>query len=201
VEDVLRHVVLGARDEPLDALDVPGPVGLLPAPTSEPASGSVSTIVEPHSRSTACSAKRFCSGVPIFHSTVAKVGPFVYIQAAGFAPRMNSATAHASDLGTTVPPSSGGTLSRHHSPSIRARNDLRNDSGSVTVPVAGSKIGGLRSASAKDSATGPIASRLISASMSRAVSVSTSANGPVPRSSWRPSTSKRLNSMSLRLLL
>ncbi len=29
MEDVLRHVVLGTCDEPLDALDVPGPVGLL----------------------------------------------------------------------------------------------------------------------------------------------------------------------------
>ena len=35
----------------------------------------------------------------------------------------------------------------------------------------------------------------------RAVSVSTSANGPCPRTSSRPSTSKRLNSMSRRLLL
>ena len=31
-----------------------------PAPTSEPASGSVSTMVAPHSRSMACSANRFC---------------------------------------------------------------------------------------------------------------------------------------------
>ena len=132
---------------------------------------------------------------------MAKVGPLVYIQAAGLAPRMNSATAQASDLGTTVPPSSGGTESRHHSASMSARNDLRNDSGIVTLPVAGSKTGGLRSASANDSATGPIASLLTSASMSRAVSSSTSANGPAPSSSWRPSTSKRLNSMSRRLLL
>ena len=29
MEDVLRHVVLGTGDEPLDALEVPGPVGLL----------------------------------------------------------------------------------------------------------------------------------------------------------------------------
>ena len=100
-----------------------------------------------------------------------------------------------------VPPSSGGTESRHHSASISARNDFLNDSGSVTLLVAWSKTGGLRSASVKDSATGPTASLLTSASMSRAVSSSTSANGPVPRISCRPSTSKRLNSMSRRLLL
>ena len=36
-----------------------------PAPTSEPASGSVSTIVAPQSRSIAIAAKRFWSSVPI----------------------------------------------------------------------------------------------------------------------------------------
>ena len=46
-----------------------------PAPTSEPASGSVSTMVEPHLRSMACSANHFCSGVPMFHSRWAKAGP------------------------------------------------------------------------------------------------------------------------------
>ncbi len=114
---------------------------------------------------------------------------------------MKLATPHWSDLGTTVPPSSGGTDSRHHSASISARYDLLKDSGIVTSPVAGSKTGGLRSLSANESATGPSASLLTSASMSRAVSSSTSANGPVPRTSWRPSTSNRLNSMSRRLLL
>ena len=172
-----------------------------PAPTSEPASGSVSTMVAPQPRSTAISAKRFCSGVPSVHSTVANAGPLPNIQAAGLAPRMKLAAAQASDLGTTVPPSSGGTESRHHSASISARNDFLKDSGMVTSPVAGSKTGGLRSPSTSDSATGPVASRLTSASMSRAVSSSTSAKGPAPRISWRPSTSNRLNSMSRRLLL
>ena len=46
-----------------------------PAPTSDPASGSVRTIVEPHLRSTAISANRFCSGVPMRHSRWANDGP------------------------------------------------------------------------------------------------------------------------------
>ncbi len=58
VEDVLRHVLVAVGDEPLDALDVPGPIGLLdhlgPArPHVGPASGSVSTMVAPQPRSTA----------------------------------------------------------------------------------------------------------------------------------------------------
>ena len=45
------------------------------APTSEPASGSVSTIVPPHWRSIASSAKRFCSGVPLRCRMAAKPAP------------------------------------------------------------------------------------------------------------------------------
>ena len=48
-----------------------------------------------------------------------------------------------------------------------ARTDFLNDSGSVTVCVLGSNTGGLRSASANDSAIGPSASRAISPSISR----------------------------------
>jgi hypothetical protein len=44
----------------------------------------------------------------------------------------------------------------------------------VTVPVAGSNTGGLRSASAKESASGPTASRFTSASTLCTVSVSSS---------------------------
>ena len=83
------------------------------------------------------------------------MGPLEYIHRPGLAPRMKLATPHWSDLGTTVPPSSGGTDSRHHSASISARYDFLNDSGIVTSPVAGSKTGGLRSLSTNESATGP----------------------------------------------
>ena len=172
-----------------------------PAPTSEPASGSVSTIVAPHPRSTASLANRCCSGVPRSSRIWANVGPLQYIHRAGWAPRMKLAIPHWSERGAGVPPSSGDTERRHHSASISARYDFLKDSGRVTAPVAGSNTGGLRSPSANDSPTGPSASLLTSASMSRAVSSSISANGPVPRTSWRPSSSKRLNSMSRRLLL
>ena len=83
-----------------------------PAPTSEPASGSVSTMVAPHSRSMACSANRFCSSVPRSHSTRAMVWPLAYIQTAGLEPRISSAMAQFSDLGAPVPPSSAGSESR-----------------------------------------------------------------------------------------
>ena len=59
----------------------------------------------------------------------------------------------------------GGTTRRRRWPCI----DFLNDSGSVTECVAGSKTGGLRSASTKDAAIGPSASLRISASTPRAV--------------------------------
>jgi hypothetical protein len=46
-----------------------------PAPTSEPASGSVRTIVAPHWRSIASSANRFCSSVPLRCRIAAKPAP------------------------------------------------------------------------------------------------------------------------------
>jgi hypothetical protein len=69
VDDVVAHVRLARGDEALDAGDVPGAVGLLdalvrPAPTSEPASGSVSTIVVCQALSMMSLASFFCSGVP-----------------------------------------------------------------------------------------------------------------------------------------
>ena len=92
-----------------------------PAPTSEPASGSVSTIVEVQPRSIAISAKRCCSGVPTSHSTWAMDGPLAYIQTAGLAPSTSSATAQCRDRGAPVPPRPGGTSSRHHWASVNAR--------------------------------------------------------------------------------
>ena len=92
-----------------------------PAPTSEPASGSVSTMVAPHSRSTALLANSFCSGVPSSHSTRPMVWPLEYIQMAGLEPRISSAMAQLSDRGAGVPPSSAGSDSRYHSASMKAR--------------------------------------------------------------------------------
>ena len=92
-----------------------------PAPTSEPASGSVSTMVPPHSRWMARSANCFCSGVPTSHSTRAMVWPLEYIQTAGLEPRISSAMAQCSDRGESVPPISAGSDSRYHSASMNVR--------------------------------------------------------------------------------
>ncbi len=89
-----------------------------PAPTSEPASGSVSTIVEPHCLSTISRAHFFWSSVPRQKSRVEKDVPDAYMCTAGLAPRTISSAAHRSEAGTTVPPSSAGICIRHHSASM-----------------------------------------------------------------------------------
>ena len=172
-----------------------------PAPTSEPASGSVSTMVEAHRFATIQRAHFCWSGVPSRYSRWAHDMPDAYMCTAGFAPRIISSAAQRSEAGTTVPSSSSGSCIRHHSASMYALNDFLNDSGSVAVCVCGSKTGGLRSESSSDSATGPDASRSTSARIPRAVSSSTSANGPCPSRSPTPRTSNRVNSVSRRLLL
>ena len=105
----------------------------------------------------------------------AKPAPIAYMYTAGFAPRMCSCSAQDSARGIGVPPSSSSIPSLSQPPSMTARTDFLNASGSVTVWVLGSKTGGLRSPSSKDSATGPSARRAISASISVAVSASKSA--------------------------
>jgi hypothetical protein len=70
MDDVLGDVLLGRGDEPLDALDVPGPSAcstalVRPAPTSEPASGSVSTMVAPQPRSIMRCAIFFWMSLPL----------------------------------------------------------------------------------------------------------------------------------------
>jgi len=117
---------------------------------------------------------RFCSSVPSSQSACENEPTVEYIHTAGLAPRISSATDQARERGTTVPPSSGGSSSRYHSASMNASKDFLNAAGTVTEWVAGSNTGGLRSASANDSATGPTASRLTSSRMPRAVSSSTS---------------------------
>ena len=80
VDDVVRHVVLAGRDEALHALDAPRAVAVVeglvrPAPTSEPASGSVSTIVAPQRFSMMSSAQRFWSALPRWSRIDANPGP------------------------------------------------------------------------------------------------------------------------------
>src|SRR5215475_6801296 len=55
-----------------------------PAPTSEPASGSVSTMVEPQRFATNSRAHCFCSSVPSRHNVVANDGPDAYIHIGAF---------------------------------------------------------------------------------------------------------------------
>lgn len=97
-----------------------------------------------------------------------------------------------------VPPISSGRPRRQYSESMKAWYDFLKLAGTGAVLVSGSKTGGLRSASVKDSASSFSARRETSSRMLLAVSTSISANGPLPYSLSRPSTSKRLNSMSRR---
>lgn len=62
-----------------------------PAPTSEPASGSVRTMVEPHCFSTAIEAMCFWTSLPSSKRMPANAGPEEYIHTAGLAPRISSA--------------------------------------------------------------------------------------------------------------
>ena len=64
-----------------------------PAPTSEPASGSVSTMVVPHSRSTISWAMRLSRSLPARWTTPANAGPAAYIQMGALAPSTISPTA------------------------------------------------------------------------------------------------------------
>lgn len=91
-----------------------------PAPTSEPASGSVSTIVEPHCLSMKSLAHFFCRSLPSTCSTCAKDGPEAYIQTGAFEPSTSSASAHQRARGALVPPSAGGRSRRQNSESMNA---------------------------------------------------------------------------------
>jgi hypothetical protein len=119
-----------------------------PAPTSEPASGSVSTIVEAHRRSTKILAHFLCRSLPSTCSTCAKEGPEAYIQTGALAPSTSSASDHHRVRGALVPPSSAGRSIRQNSESMNAWYDRFNETGSGAVCVTGSNCGGLRSLSA-----------------------------------------------------
>jgi len=111
---------------------------VLPAPTSEPASGSVSTMVAPHRRSTIQFAQHCCSGVPMASITSAQPGPDMNMNAAGLAPSIISLAAQRKVGGAPVPPRCSGRSSRHHSASSMAWKERLKPSGMVTVRVAGS---------------------------------------------------------------
>ncbi len=92
-----------------------------PAPTSEPASGSVSTIVVPHSRSTMICAMRLSRSLPARCTTPANGGPAAYIHTGAFAPSTISPSAQTRLEGAGVPPRSSVIWSRQYSASIQAR--------------------------------------------------------------------------------
>ena len=121
------------------------------------------------------------------------------MKTAGLAPRTISNAAHVSACGAPKPPRCSGRSRRYHSPSLSAWTDFLKLAGRVTECVAGSNTGGLRSASTKDAAIGPSASRRISASTPRAVPASICSNAPVPNRSLVSRNSNRLNSRSRRL--
>ena len=146
-----------------------------PAPTSEPASGSVSTMVADQPRSKPFAAQRTCCSLPSTASECAIAGPRAHQNAAdGFALNSNSLIAHVSGAGAATPPTSSARPMRHHSASLTACTDFANSGGTEMVCLCGSNTGGLRSASANDSATGPSASLATSSSMVRTVSLSRS---------------------------
>ena len=91
-----------------------------PAPTSEPASGSVSTIVAPHWRSTMISAMRLSRSLPLRCTTPANGAPAPYIHTGALEPRTSSPSAQTRLEGAGVPPSSSLICRRQNSESIQA---------------------------------------------------------------------------------
>ena len=75
-----------------------------PGADVEPASGSVSTMVAPQRLSISSRPMFCCSGVPRSWMMLAKAGPQLYIQIAGFAPSTSSAIDQTTDRGARVPP-------------------------------------------------------------------------------------------------
>ena len=88
-----------------------------PAPTSEPASGSVSTMVAPQPRSTIVAAHFFCSSVPLLKNTSAKPGPAAYIGCGGLRAEHHLRDGPRDGGGAPRPPSSSFSGPMAHSPS------------------------------------------------------------------------------------
>ena len=208
VDDVLGQVVLGRGDEALDALDVPGAVVVRGGLGAAGADVGAGVGLGEHHRGVPAGG-RPCAGRSSGRArcrcgarSLANAGPAPYIQIGALAPSTSSPIAQfrlegaggAAELrGDAEPP----VLGVH--PGLVALLERLGDRGGRRS--SGSKTGGLRSLSSYDAARSSRASRSTSVRIERAVSPSTSAKGPWPRTSSRPSTSKRLNSMSRRLLL
>ena len=122
VSDVLEQVVgVAVGDEPLDAVEVPGAVGLLDrlgAAGADVRSGvgfgehhGGAPIALDHQRRPV----RCCS-LPMPYRMSAKIGPARYMNAAGWAPRASSLIAQASIDGAGTPPTFSSRPMRNHSP-------------------------------------------------------------------------------------
>ena len=167
-----------------------------PAPTSEPASGSVSTIVAPHCCSIMSSASFFCSGVPWSCRTCGEGRPGgVHVDGRvgaehhlGDGPAQRRRGAEAAELARAGP---AGTTRRPRRP----RSDFLNDSGSVTECVG--RVEDRRVAVGVDEGRGEScsASRPTSCSTSRAVSASISLERA--RCPGRPGRSEDLEEVEL----
>ncbi len=162
MEDVLEQVVgVGRGDEALDALDVPRAVVLLDGLGATGAHvGAGVGLGEDHGGAPAAFD---AGGGPlllfvgaVLEEHTGDAGPAAYMKAAGCAPSIISLTAHRRLRGESVPPISSAMPMDQYPASHQARKAFLNGSGRVTEWVSGSKTGGLRSASAKPSAAGPL---------------------------------------------
>ena len=90
-----------------------------PAPTSEPASGSVRTIVVFQRRSTMCWAIFWSRSLPLRCTMPANAGPAAYIQMGAFEPSTSSPIAQFRLEGAGVPPRSARVPRRQYSASIQ----------------------------------------------------------------------------------
>ncbi len=145
-------------------------------------------------------AHPFCCSLPIVYMISANSGPDRYMKIDGLAPTRNSLIAHVTSRGAATPPTSGSTPTRPQPASCHARTDATYSGGNVTSCVAGSNVGGFRSATENDAATGPSASAAASRSIVRTVSPSSSVRSSASRISSRPNRSNRTNSRSRGLL-
>ena len=208
VHDVLEQVVgVGGGDEALHAVDVPGAVVLLDGLGAAGADVGAGVGLGEHH-----------GGAPA--ALDGRIGPLLLLFGAVVVEDAGEAGAHrvhedggvgAEDMLAERPQQRAGH--RHaaellveadacpSSPSMMARTDFLNDSGSVTRVGLGVEDRRVAVGVGERLGDGPSASRAISASISRAVSASRSPNAPSPSALSSPSTSKRLNTWSRTLLL
>ena len=208
VDDVLGHVVLGRGDEPLDALDVPGAVALLGGLGAAGADVGAGVRLGEHHRGAPLLldhvlARSSCRGRCRCGAGSRRSSGRRRTSRPGRSRRAPARRSPSSGVdGAGWPPSAAGSASRQHSASIQRLVALRERLRDVAVPVAGSNTGGL-----------PVAVLVRRGELlaRQPVDLAEDRRARCRRRSPRrgrcrgprraPSTSKRLNSMSRRLLL